>query len=286
MCLTVFGTFFSIGMQKLRAAGLRQTLMVSCAMTFFAAFYLGTVCLFTDFSFSRHTVLYGMLYGTLYLCTVLFYYFTQQNGPLTYSAFVTLASMIIPTLAGYFLWNEPLGVKTVLGILLFLVSFYFICLPGRKQPLKISKKWLVLAFFTFLFNGSGGVVTKAHQTASNGTQSIQLIAVGYTTAFVCCGIVYLLMLRERQPKRNVQDRVLLWHSIPVLLFVAFGNGTANAGISFLSGRMPAAYLFTVYNGVVQLLITLYSVFVLKERPGKRGWIGMAIGLAGMIMMNI
>ena len=295
LLFTCLGTFFPIGMRRLKAVGLRQTLLTSAGITLIAAVLLSILCLFTDFSISGTTLLIGLIYGVVYILTVIFYYITQQNGPLSYTAFVLLASMIIPTLSGYFFWHEPLTTLTLIGIGLFLVSFYLICVPRAGQPAAINRKWILFAVLTFLFNGAGGVIVKYHQTLSNGQQTVQFNVIGYAFSAVLCLIAYLPMLLHDRRKPAAQseasaltkkDFSLLWCSLPILLFIAFGNSMGNTGITFLVSRMPASYLFTVFNGGMQMLVTLYSALVLKEDPGRRGWLGLGIGLTAMVLMNL
>lgn len=115
--------------------------------------------------FSGPTVLYGILFGVLFVATLEFYYFAMQSGPLSYTGFFFSASMLIPSVAGLLFWKEPLTWKVGLGILLFLAAFYCITVLGGAKGGKFNKRWLILCFFTWAGNGSLSLVMNFQQRA-------------------------------------------------------------------------------------------------------------------------
>ena len=82
------------------------------------------------------------------------------------------------------------------------------------------------------------------------------------------------------------DMSLMWHGKVPLLGAALGSGMANVIMTYLSSRLPGGYLYPITLGSVVVLVSLFSILVLKEKPSKPGLIGILIGLVAIVVTNL
>ena len=54
----------------------------------------------------------------------------------------------------------------------------------------------------------------------------------------------------------------------------------------LSAPVPGYVFFPMTNGGSALLVTILSVLLLKERPGRMGWLGVAAGVAALALLGL
>ena len=66
--------------------------------------------------------------------------------------------------------------------------------------------------------------------------------------------------------------------------VIFCGGTFS--VLALAAKLPGYVFFPMTNGGSALLVTVLSVLLLKERPGRMGWAGVAVGLAALALLGL
>lgn len=179
-CLTF--TVQTIAMKSVHARILRQNLLITGILSALIAAGFGVYALFAETHFSPLTFVLGAVFGAVYVTTLVSYYYAMQTGPLSYSSFFYSASMLIPALAGLLIWKEPFTWQAGAGIALFLAAFYLVSVPGAAKGQKISGKWLLFCFMSWLFNGGCSLSVKAHQMAMEGREGNEMLLVGYCTA--------------------------------------------------------------------------------------------------------
>lgn len=135
----------------------------------------------------------------MYVTTLVSYYYAMQTGPLSYSSFFYSASMLIPALAGLLIWKEPFTWQAGAGIALFLAAFYLVSVPGAAKGQKISGKWLLFCFMSWLFNGGCSLSVKAHQMAMEGREGNEMLLVGYCTAALLSFGLYAVLRAKQGP---------------------------------------------------------------------------------------
>ena len=221
------------------------------------------------------------------VATLVVYFSAMRSGPLSYTAFFYSASMLISAIAGITIWNEPLKGSTAMGILLFLCAFYFISVLGSEKQGKGSKKWLILCFFTWFFNGSLSLFVKSHQMTLKGTESTGMMLIGFATASIVGLMVYLFMLCSQNEEGSFKEDIgAVGGSWIPLLGAAIGGGGGNQIVIYLSAETPSSYLFPILQGGIMILITLYSGIILKEKINRWGRLGILLGLFAIVIINL
>ncbi|WP_354005853.1 DMT family transporter [Fictibacillus terranigra] len=141
---------------------------------------------------------------------------------------------------------------------------------------KLNAKAFIMAFITIIIWGSTFAAIRAG--LHGGYSAGHLVLTRY---FIASSVFILYALwpgvKFRLPKKEDLFRLLLlgWVGISIYhIGVTFGEQTISAGTAGM--LIGAAPVFTA----------LIAVFVLKERLGRFGWIGLGIGLAGVVLITL
>ncbi len=283
----VFLAMQSLALRKITVSNLRENLLTTSTFSGMITVFFLVWTIFAKESISLPTIIWGFAMGATFVVTIIVYYYALQTGPLSYTTFMFSASMIIPAVAGIIFWKESVKLTTILGLLLFLISFYFISISGNKSNSKVNKKWLIFCFLSWFLNGCGSITSKIQQTITGGKEYVAMMTISFAFAFVLSMVFYLLITFSTKQKTSVKnDITLIKNSLMLIFLVALGSGAGNAVVIYLTSRVPSAYLFPFVLGGLIITVTLYSRIVLKETMSRFGMIGIAIGIAAIIMLNL
>jgi len=240
----------------------------------------------------------GLLYGIDFALTMILYAKALSCGPLSYSSFCFSASMLIPVAASSVLWGEKLSFLQAIGLVLFLLSFYFILVvdAGRKgASARPEKRWYGYALGAFVLNGLLSVFGKLQQIAVGG-ETAAFLGIGFLSAAVVALLAALIIAgRKRRmglAAERVAQRIAPRHtppsSFPLLVIIALAatTGIGNGLVVWLTPKLAGAYLFPTVNGSVIVGLLFASRAVYGERLTAAGWTGALIGVAAVILVSL
>ena len=283
----------TFSLRYLKAENIRQNLLANGLFSALIAIAFVVFVAVKGMTVSTTTILFGSLFGFGFIATVSVYYYAMQSGPLSYTTFFFSASMIVPVIIGLFAWNESLKLTQGVGIAMFMAAFYCISVLGGEKGGKVNMRWIILCFATWLLNGLIGVVAKQQQITMQGTEYVQMMMMSFVSAtvFAFIAAVIFFAMDAKKEKKAVgalvkSDMSLMWEGKIPLLGAALGSGMANVIITYLASRLPSGYLYPITLGSVVVLVSLFSILVLKEKPSKPGLIGILIGLVAIVVTNM
>ena len=289
----VFMAMQTFSLRYLKAENIRQNLLANGLFSALIAIAFVAFVAVKGMAVSATTILFGSLFGFGFIATVSVYYYAMQSGPLSYTTFFFSASMIVPVIIGLFAWNESLKLTQGVGIAMFMAAFYCISVLGGEKGGKVNMRWIILCFATWLLNGLIGVVAKQQQITMQGTEYVQMMMMSFVSAtvFALVAAAAFFVMDAKKEKKAVgalvkTDMSLMWEGKIPLLGAALGSGMANVIITYLASRLPSGYLYPITLGSVVVLVSLFSILVLKEKPSKPGLIGILIGLVAIVVTNM
>jgi len=278
----------SVQLKLIPARGFLQNVLNTAAICLVAGISLCTWILWSNEPCDAPTKYLGVLFGITFSISICAYSYAMKIGPLSYTSFFYSASMIIPAVAGLLIWKEPVTLYGILGVILFLSAFYFICLNrGKDSSWKASAAWMGSSFLSFVLSGFSSLLIKMHQTRMNGEQFVSFIGIGLFVAGIVSlagyagGIIY--------SRNRVEDLDIIRHlkkNWRRILLIALCTGVGNITYAYVAARVQSMYVFPLISGGNMLLATIFSVVFLKENFSKRGFVGIACGLLAIIVLNI
>lgn len=255
--------------------------------------YTGLIAIiFALFSFitksvtiSPPTIYIGIFFGLAFMLTMFFYSMAMDTGPLSYTAFFYSIALVIPVLASILFWGETIDFFKFVGLILLIFSFYLINISGGGVG-KFKYQWLIYASLTFLFNGIMPTLLKWHEVLLPNKEIFLFLFIGFSISSIFSFILVLFFNFTEKKKSWFSIIKLPFKSWLIIFGIAFSTGIINMLLTFLSGKIPGAYLFPVVNGSLIICLTFISIFFFKEKITKTGVLGISIGVMSIIIINV
>lgn len=193
-------------------------------------------------------------------------------------AFMTLchaSGMILPCVLGHFWGVERLGILSLIGILLVIVSIVLLKdSKGEKKRFEL----LGIGIGAIVFLTSGGVmVAQKLMGLYFPEQSVSAYNFySFLVAFLILGLLARPKSLERRDRRGV-------------VLCAAGSAISLCIISLvmtgLAGRIPSVILFPLFNGLGIIFVCLGSALVFKEKLTARKIVGFFLGVFALCLIN-
>ncbi len=231
----------------------------------------------SGFVFSWDYIPYAIIFALGYGFATVFSFFAIIHGSMGLTSLVIAYSLIIPTFYGILFLNEKPSFMLYIGLVLLFVSIFLInFIKGEKKP---TVKWLILVTLTLIGNGVCTTTQKVQQLDQNGAYKNEFMAVSlFLVALVC---LILALYRHKKDFKPVFTKPAI-----ILPLVCGGaNALVNYLIMVLS-RIPASLLFPVISAGGIILTGIVSLVVYKERFTKQQIIGMILGIASVVFLNL
>lgn len=221
---------------------------------------------------SFFTVFLGLLFGIVTALSNFYKMCALTAGPMHITLLVTTSSMIIPAMSGVFFGEGFSIFKLILVVVL--IAFIYLSFDKTNNG-ETNKKWVMLCFFAFLFQGSIGVLQKIHQFSPHKEEVGGFLLV----AFICS-----LIYSRIRAKNTFKE--LGFEKKHIILAVICGICTyiMNFLNLKLSGVLPSQLFFPLVNGSAIVLSSLMSVLIFKESLTKKQTTGLAGGILSLILM--
>lgn len=217
----------------------------------------------------------GFALSGVMLCTTL----AMQTGTVVLSTVCGTAGLIVPCIAGIFLFGEPVAWPVWICIAVFLVAAYMLAGSAKDVNPEFSWKTVLLLFFTFLLNGVTMICQKA-VTYLDPDSSISLFSL---VTFAVPAVLLALMSgagagkeREKLQKPIILPLILL----AVALFVI------NQLATEATKTVPSAVLFTLINGGNVVIAAAVAAICFGEKLTLRSVLGLVLGTGSLILINI
>jgi len=235
-------------------------------------------------SMSFTTVWMGAVYGvfsTVYVITSLK---AMEIGTVSYTNVIISMSTLIPALSGVIAFGETISVVQIIGIVFMCVCFFLSVETAGKdgEQKKVTFLWLLCCFWAFIGNGMLGVMQKWHQNTLYKMELNEFLLVSYIVSSVF-SVVYAVMVYKKQ---KFEVKTMIFQKKWLIAVVLFGVTWLLTDIynTYLAGVMDSAVFFPVYNGLTLCLVIVSALVIFKERPEKRQWAGILVGIVAVVLL--
>lgn len=238
---------------------------------------------------SLFTIWFGVLFGVVTATQTIANVSAINCGPMSYTTIFTSFSVLISALSGVIIFGEDsLEIIQIIGIALMLVSIV-LSANGKGDGKKINLKWFILSFIAFLLTGTIGIMQKIHQTSDHKSELSAFLVIAFVTSALISAIFALIKhdkacaaaTAEKSPDGKKFALILLSVMAVAGLCVA-ANNKFNL---YLTGVLPTAIFFPIYNVGILILTTLSAIVIFKEKLSFKQWIGVVIGIISVICIR-
>lgn len=218
------------------------------------------------------TVLMGCINGCLFLGSfVLLQINVRRNGVVLSSTFMKLG-LLVSILVSVIFFHE---VPELLQILGFCLAVGAIILINYKQESGGTAGFKLGLLLLLIGGGMGDSMAKIFEELGDPALEPQFLVYTFAVALVLC-VLLMAHKKQRPGKWEVLFGLLL--GIPNYFSAKFLLGALEV--------IPAVIVYPVYSVASILVVTMAGVLLFKERLEKRQWIGMAMILVALALLNM
>ena len=224
------------------------------------------------------TLLCGVLGGVMFFLGL----FTQQksievNGAILTSAF-TMLGLVVPLLLSILLFGEKPTAMQAAGIVLVIIAVLVINGAKKEEGLNLQIRPILLVFVLLSYGGAGSMSKIFESVGSRAQDELYIF---YVFVFASVLTAFLMWSETKIHGKKISGKDFL-----AGVLVGIPNYFSSAlQLAALVG-LPAIIVYPTFSTGVIVLVTLVGAIAFKEKPGKRGWIGVGIILAAVLLLNL
>lgn len=226
--------------------------------------------------FSFEFVPYSIGFAITFAAAIAGVNLALATGPLCITSLVSSYSLLVPTLFGIIFLRESLSSLAYIGIVLLLISLYFINV--RKEAVKFSMKWIIYLIIGFIGNGMCSTIQKIQQIKFQGAYKNEFMIVALVFVFIMLTIIAVFQ------KGNL--KLELKECFKYAPYTGLANGATNLLVMILTGLLPTAILFPSISAGGNSIMFFVALFVYKERLSRKQIFGYIVGVLSIVLLNI
>ncbi len=231
------------------------------------------------FDFNVEMLPYGIIAGIFFSMASILTFVALCCGPFALSRLILSYGGIFSICYGIFFLHDKIGVYTVMGILLMLVSLYLNRAPKGDNERKASLKWLICIILSAVGSGMFSVIMKMQQVKF-------LNAVDNEFMIVCLGFSALALFVIGIIKDGKDTLYILKNGTAYSAVAGLSNGLSNFLTLFTNQLLAISIASPVRSGVGIIFSFIVSLLFFKEKFLPRQVVGMLIGTASIVLINL
>ena len=222
---------------------------------------------------------YSLIFGAIYCVSYLMTFIALACGPFALSMLIISYSLVFPIVYGIVWLKESVTPFTCVGFALLAISLFLVLDTKNDGEYKISLKWGITIGITSVGNGILAIVQKMQQLRFNNVYNheFMVIALALTTMVLLC----LGIIRDRARIREV-----IRFGTPYAAAAGIANGLNNHLTMAINNLIPISISVPLISGVKIVMSYLYSSILFKERYLKRQVVGVIVGAAALVFLNL
>lgn len=189
------------------------------------------------------------------------------------TAIASRMSVLIPVLAGFLIFSEPMGYLKITGIILALFAFYLTFL--KKDKVRIQLKLIILPILMFVVMGTNDTLMKFAEVFSIGNDFVLFLSTAFLSSLVLGTIV--LIAKSKNERFNIKN---------VFAGIVLGLLNWYSTFYFLKGLdlFDVSVVVPVINVGIVGLSSIAGYFFFKEKLSTINWIGIFIAMLAIFLM--
>lgn len=234
-------------------------------------------------NFPPEMIPYGIAAGALYCMASILTYFAFGCGSFVLTNLFLSYSLVFSVGYGFFWLKESAGVLTYIGLAIMPISIFMVRGQRRdgdtEESVKPSLKWVVCVALSVIGSGMFGVMQKLQQVRFEKScdNEFMIVSLGFSAAtLLAVGIIM-----------NGKDLfyILRYGGLYASL-AGVSNGATNLLNMAVNAMIPITVAAPTRSGVKIVISFLIARFVFKEKLAKRQIVGVVLGAAALILLNL
>lgn len=222
---------------------------------------------------------YAISFGFIFCISYFLTFVALACGSFTLSMLIISYSLVFPILFGIIFLHEPISVFTCTGLILLMISLYFVRENKDEKEKKFSVKWLVAIIIVTLGNGLLAIIQKMQQLKFNNECNNEFMIIGLTVS----ASVLLIggIIKDRK-----QLKEIIRYGIPYAGTAGVANGINNLLTIAVNNLLPLSIVSPLCSGMKIVVSFLSATILFKEKYMKRQIIGVGLGVIALVFLNL
>ena len=234
-------------------------------------------------NFPIEMIPYGIASGAFYCIASFLTFVAFGCGSFVLTNLFLSYSLLFSVGYGLFFLNDPATPLTYIGIALMMVSVFLVRGAkkgdGNEEKVKISLKWIVCVALSVIGSGMFGVMQKLQQVKFEKScdNEFMIVTLGFSAlVLLIAGIIM-----------NGKDLLyILRHGGLYASVAGVSNGATNLLNLVVNAMIPISIAAPTRSGIKIVISFLISLFIFKEKLTKRQVVGVIIGAAALVLLNL
>lgn len=230
------------------------------------------------------TVVIAAFFGLALFFATFCSIYAMKSGTVGLTSMFGTAGMIIPIIAGVFLFDTAVAPMQLAGLALFFLSAWLLIGSSRKIYSNFNFKTLLLLIGALVANG-GTMLAQQMFTAyvPEGDVSVfSFLSFGIIAVLSAVFGRILLVTGSVKKEEAKLSKSLIVCGVALAAAVFVINQLATISTQLVS----PVILFTFINGGGTIISTLVAAVVYKEKISKRTALGIIVGIASLVIIKL
>lgn len=207
-----------------------------------------------------------------------------KSGVMVLAAMAGSAGLLLPCIAGIFMFNEPMKSMQFIGIALLIFSGWLLIGYSKEQTGSFTPRTLLLLIGSMLSNGSVMLAQKmfSKYLPDTSVSIFSFLTFGLIGIGMFIGLVPSLLSQSGRAKiAAVPKPVFLYGTISSIILLAINQ------LATLAGRnVPSAIMFPINDGGATIITAITAAIFFKEKLTVRSVCGLILGIGSLIVINL
>lgn len=207
-----------------------------------------------------------------------------KSGVMVLAAMAGSAGLLLPCIAGIFMFNEPMKPMQFIGIALLIFSGWLLIGYSKEQTGSFTPRTMLLLIGSMLSNGSVMLAQKmfSKYLPDTSVSIFSFLTFGLIGIGMFIGLVPSLLSQSGRAKiAAVPKPVFLYGTISSIILLAINQ------LATLAGRnVPSAIMFPINDGGATIITAITAAIFFKEKLTVRSVCGLILGIGSLIVINL
>ena len=207
-----------------------------------------------------------------------------KSGAMVLSSMAGSAGLLLPCVFGIFMFDEPMSLMQLFGILLLIFSGWLLIGYSKKLKGSFTPRTMLLLIGSMLSNGFTMVAQKmfSKYLPDVSVSVFSFLAFGLVGVGMCVGLVPQLTKKEKREEIKKLPKALWFYGAGLSTILLIINQLATIAAKVI----PSAIMFPINDGGATIITALTGAVVFKDKLTARSVAGLALGIASLIVINL
>lgn len=279
LLLITFFAAFNLSFRQAQRLGLNLhllgVLLFATAALMYAVLYAAA-----PVPVSQTVILLGIIAGVLFALMYLLMIPTMSDRGVSLMTALQQLSVLFPMLASLLIYREQPSLSQTIGAGLCLVAVPFLAFDRGVSGGRVTGRRMLLFIGLMVVNGIALTASKVFNELQAPEQLNCYMGLLMLTACVCCIPSAVHAMRTRPPGVRYGPVTLGWGAYLGLL-LALGQ----LFMLLTLRQLPGVVAYPISQAGNVSLVTLVALLLWRERPGLPGFIGIALAVVAVVLVN-